>query len=92
MSIKYILKPTAMPGQEGKFMAAVSPSYTLKFEESMSEIAERANCAEGTVYNIMSAYLDIIKRHLANSTTVYMGNLGRIYPSREKRGTYNFSR
>jgi hypothetical protein len=81
MSVQYTLKPAPTPGQEGKFTAVVSSSYTLKFEDALNEVAERANCAEGTVYNIMSAYLDIIKRHFVNGATVYVGNLGRIYPS-----------
>jgi hypothetical protein len=33
MPIQYILKPAMIPSQEGKFMAAVSASDTLSFED-----------------------------------------------------------
>lgn len=81
MPIQYSLRPTGMPGQEGKFIAVVSPTYILQFDDVINEVAAQANCAEGTVYNVMSAYMDIIQRHLGNGATVYVGNLGRLFPS-----------
>ena len=81
MSIHYAFKPTMVRGQEGKFIATVVPTYALKFEDAITEVAERAGCSVGVVQNVMSAYMDVIKRHIANGATVQVGNIGRLYPS-----------
>ena len=81
MPIKYTLKPTMTPIQQGKFIAVVSPTYILKFTDVIAEVAEQSNCSEGVIQSVMSAYQDVIKRHLANGASVYVGNLGRVFPS-----------
>jgi len=81
MSIQYTLKPAPALVLEGKFIAAVLPTYVLKSEEAISEVAKQANYPEGTVQNILSAYMDVIARNFANGATVHIGEIGRIFPS-----------
>ena len=81
MSIQYTLRMLGTPLQEGKFVATVLPTYTFKSEDAISEVAKQANCPEGMVQTILSAYMDVIARHFANGATVYVGDLGRIFPS-----------
>jgi hypothetical protein len=81
MPIQYTLRPLTIPNREGKFAASVLPTYILRFEDVIGEVAQQANCSEGMVQNIMSAYMDVIERHFFNGATVYVGNIGRIFPS-----------
>jgi hypothetical protein len=69
------------PILEGKFVATVLPTYVLKSEEAISEVAKQADYPEGTVQNILSAYMDVIARNFANGATVHIGEIGRIFPS-----------
>lgn len=81
MSIQYTLRMLSTPLQEGKFVATVLPTYVLKSEDAISEVAKQANCPEGMVQTILSAYMDVIARNFANGATVYVGDIGRIFPS-----------
>ena len=81
MSIQYTLRMLTTSSQEGKFVAAVLPTYILKSEDTISEVAKQANCPEGMVQTILSAYMDVIARNFANGATVHLGEIGRIFPS-----------
>jgi hypothetical protein len=81
MPVQYSLRPNPAVGQEGKFLASVSPTYILRFEDVIKEVAEKANCSEGMVQNVLLAYMDVIERHIVNGATVHVGDMGRIFPS-----------